>query len=116
MALPRPSRPASLWADIKAFASEKHDHRLRIALAAIAMPTILLLIFIFSPVTSPYQEPDIVFVQQWPKGRTDAEVRAQQAKDAPAVKAAKDAALAAAEEQKRQYKRLADSLGIEVDK
>lgn len=116
MAFPRPSRPSSLWADIKAFASEKHDHRFWIALAAIAMPTALFAVFIISPVTSAYQDPEIVFVKQWPKGRTDAEVRAQQAKDAPAEKAARQAILDAEAEHKRQLKRLADSLGIEVDK
>ncbi len=61
-----------------------------------------------------WEPPKVMYVKQWPKTRTAAEVRAQQAKDAPQELAARKAEEAAARKRQDEYKQLAKTLGIDV--
>jgi hypothetical protein len=115
MALPRPSRPSALWVDIKAVFGAKGPHRLLSAGLAILMPLVAFALFYFSPVKAPYREPDIVYAQQWPANRSDADILAQQAIDAPKEQQARAEQKEHEESRKRALRTLAKTLGMNVD-
>lgn len=112
-----PEHDISVWADIKAFFSQKQDHRWWVLLASIAMPSLILAGFLTnSGQRKTYIPPDVIYFKNWNAGRTEAEIKAQQAIDAP-IEAAERKALADAEaERLAALRRLADSMGINVDK
>ncbi len=107
MALPRPASPRALWADIKAFLFGGGNHRLLVALAAIAMPVIIIIGFYLDAKTN--IEPKglkIVYAQSWPADRTDGEIKKLQVIDQKKLDAQRL-------EKQRAYQRLAKQLGIE---
>lgn len=107
MALPRPASPRALWADIKAFLVGGGKHRLLIALAAVAMPAIIIFGFYLDAKTN--IEPKglkIVYAQSWPADRSDEVIKKQQAIDQKKLDAQRL-------EKQRAYQRLAKQLGIE---
>lgn len=103
MIFPRPSTPAAAWRDLKAFLAGQHRHKLLIALAAIAIPILIVTGFYVDSNIKP--EPRIVYVQSWPADRSDEEIKAQQKIDE--AKRQEQAA-----ERQRQYQKLAKQLGI----
>ena len=112
--LPPAVRPSRALADLRQFWGERRRHQIVYAALAVASTSFVLFAFWQSfTVTEEWQPPEVQYVQQWPASRTDAEVRAQQAKDAPREIAEKKAAAAKAEARRLQFKRLADKLGIE---
>lgn len=110
---PRPARPSRALADLWGFLRARRRHEFAFGLLATGI-TILWFAMIFDKldVKPEWQPPKILYVQQWPKTRTAADVRAQQAIDAPRERARR--AALAAERKKRQddFKRLAKTLGI----
>lgn len=115
MAMPRPSRPSVVWADFKAFVRQPGSHKFLFAALAIIMPVVALAIFMLSPVTAPYKPPDVIFAEQWPANRSEAEVRKQLAIDAPKEREQRRLEAEAIAEHKRQLRKLADALGMDVD-
>lgn len=103
--LPKP-QPASAMADVIRAMRTPAPHKLGImgVSAAITYVLIASLIHDFSP-KPVYHPPEIIYVKQWPKSRSLAQIRAQQAIDAPIEKAAK--AKAAADEAKDEADRRA---------
>ncbi len=88
MALPRPSSPAAAWRDLKAFLQTRQRHQWVFAALSLLIPGFLALQFyLVGGKPKAYRPPEVVFVKQWPKSRTDAEIKKQQAIDAPAERA-----------------------------
>lgn len=113
MSLPRPVSPRAAFADLRAFVAQKTPHRIVFLALAIGVAALLGMAFWASWPVPNYQEPDIVYVQQWDSTRTGADVRAQQALDAPREIAAEKARQAAALKRQREYQRLAKQLGVD---
>lgn len=115
MALPRPSRPSVVWSELKAVVTQPGSHKWLFAGLAMLIPAAILLIFMLSPIKADYRQPDIIYVQKWAPNRTDEDIRRQQAIDAPKEREQRRLEAEAIAEHKRQLRKLADKLGIDVD-
>jgi len=103
MALPRPSSPRALWADIRAFASERRPYHWVAAGLAVTMPVALVLLFLVDGRTNIDPGEQIVYVESWPASRTDEQIIAEQKVD----QAKRDAAK---KERQAQFKRIDEKL------
>jgi hypothetical protein len=85
MALPPLSSPRTLWRDLRGFFASRQKHQWVFAALSVAIPSVFALEFYFQePVRLVYRPPTVVYAKQWKKSRTEAEIKAQQAIDAPA--------------------------------
>ncbi len=102
---PRPVSPLAALADLRAFM--RHRSREQVIGAALAfLVTIIIVIefFVDSKInTAPPAQ--IIYVEQWPENRTDAQIASDQAKD----EAERQAAIAA---RRKQFKDLENKLGM----
>ena len=114
MPLLRPSQLKRAWTDLREFLAQRRRHELVFAAIAIAL-TVGMAFTVFGSlqVEKEWKPPEILYVESWPANRTDAEVRAQQAKDAPRERAEKQAEADARMQKREAFKRLAKRLGIE---
>jgi hypothetical protein len=103
-ALPRPSGPRALWRDLQAFLNEKHRYRFAGLALAVVMPTLMLAGFYVDSKREP-PKPQIIYAQSWPADRSDAEIIKQNLADQKRLDARRA-------EKQRQFKKLADQLGI----
>jgi hypothetical protein len=78
MPLPRPASPRALWADIRAFTSERRPHHWVALALAIAMPVAIVIVFILDGRTNILPGPQLIYVESWPANRTDAQIKAEQ--------------------------------------
>jgi F0F1-type ATP synthase epsilon subunit len=106
MALPRPASPRALIADIRAFAQERSKVQWIAALVAILMPIMLIAVFIKDGKTNIAPGEQIIFVDSWSANRTDAEIKAAQAKH-------QEQREAAAAERQRQFKEVERRFGMD---
>jgi hypothetical protein len=114
-----PEHDVSAFADLRAFFAQmrEQEHRWWFLCLAVLMPVLLIWgFFIDSTIEIEYRPPEITWFETWEKGRTPAQVRAQQAKDLPAERAAKAAEIAESEARKAEFRKVADMFGIEVEK
>jgi hypothetical protein len=81
MPLPRPSSPRALWADLKAFAAESSPYKWGAAAVAVIMPIAIVIVFTLDTRTNIDPPTQIIYVESWPASRSEAEIKAQQAKD-----------------------------------
>lgn len=105
MALPRPSSPKALLADLRAFMRERSRHQWIAAAFAILMPVVILAGFYFDARTNIAPGEQLIYVENWRADRTDAEIIAQQKID----QAAREKRAA---ERQRQFQKLEKRLGI----
>jgi len=105
MALPRPAGPKSLLADLRAFARDRPKHQWVAGGIAILMPVIIVVGFIVDARTNIAPGEQITYVQSWSSNRTDAEIKADQARR----QAEREAAVA---ERQRQFKQLENRIGL----
>ena len=105
MPLPRPASPRALWADLRAFTKQRSRAQWVAAFFAIVMPVVIVVGFYYDAQTNILPGEQIVYVENWPANRTDAEIKAQQKID----QAEKEKAQKARQE---RFKRLEDRLGI----
>jgi len=70
--------------DLRLFLASRRPQELWFLFAAIAVTGFLIYAFAHDSYAEPVYRPQITYVEQWPLSRTDAEIRAQQAVDAPA--------------------------------
>lgn len=63
-----------------------------------------------------YKPPTVIYIKDWSANRTEAQVRAQQALDAPAEREYREAVEAAEAARRQQFRDIANELGIDVDK
>lgn len=108
MALPRPASPRALIADIRAFARDRSGVQWGAAFVAIAMPIVIVFGFIKDGKTNILPREQIVYVGSWDSDRTDAEIKADQAKREQQREAA-------AAERQRQFKKLEKRFGMDGD-
>ena len=108
MPLPRPASPRALIADLRAFARERSSVQWIAALVAIAMPVIIVFGFIKDAKTNINPKEQIVYVGSWSANRTDAEIKADQARR----EKQREAAVA---ERQRQFKQLERRFGMDDD-
>ena len=100
MALLRFVSPVAAFADLAAFLRARKRHEFLFALLAMAVPGFFIAMFVLSAKEAPYKNPDIIFIEDYSGGRTDAQIRAKQKIDSAKAKAQK--AIEDAEEAKRQ--------------
>jgi hypothetical protein len=105
MPLPRPASPRVLWADFRAFARERSRHQWIAAVLAIAMPIVIVIGFIVDARTNIDPGEQLIYVESWSENRSDAEIKAAQAKR-------EEERQAMAAERQRQFKELENKLGI----
>jgi len=103
MPLPRPASPRALWADIRAFTSERRPHHWVALALAVAMPVGIVFVFDLDGRTNIMPGPQLIYVESWPANRTDEQIKAEQKIDqAPRDKFKK--------ERQEQFKRLDEKL------
>lgn len=106
MPLPRPASPRALMQDLRAFAAERTKHQWIALFFAGAMPLTILVLFYFDGRTNIMPGEQVIFVESWSAERSDEEIKAAQ------VVRQREREKAQAERQ-RQWKAVADRLGIE---
>lgn len=112
---PRPVRPSRALGDLWTFMRQRRRHEFGFGVLAIVITALWFwAIFDKLDVRPEWQPPKVMYVKQWPVTRTEAEVRAQQAKDAPRELAERKAMEEAARKRQDEYKKLAKTLGIDV--
>lgn len=108
MPLPRPASPRALWADLRAFASERRPHQWVAAALAVAIPLAILFIFDLDGRTNIMPGPQLIYVESWPANRTDEQIKAEQKVD----QAARDKLKKERQEQFRKLDEKLERLGI----
>ncbi|HEX8620396.1 MAG TPA: hypothetical protein VF718_00340 [Allosphingosinicella sp.] len=103
MPLPRPASPRALWADIRAFTSERRPHHWVALALALSIPLGIVFIFDLDGRTNIAPGPQLIYVESWPADRTDEQIKAEQKID----QAARDKAK---KERQEQFKRLDERL------
>ena len=94
-----------MLADLRAFLASRGQHRIISAFLAILIPGLIFTAFFLQ--SRAWKPPErIVYAKMWKADRTDAEIIADQ-------KAAQETKDARAKERQRQFRKLADQLGIE---
>lgn len=102
--------PTRAFKDLRFFFQGRETYELWFLIAAMLITGFFIYAFARDSAVEPTYKRDIVYVQQWTADRTDAEIRAQQAIDAP-IKA-KALADRKAEQEKKQagFKKLDDAM------
>jgi hypothetical protein len=102
---PRPSSPAAVWADLKAFARERSRVQWMAAVVAVVMPMLIVAGFYHDSRANLGTGEQLIYVDSWTANRTDAEIVADQQK-----RQAEQEAYAA--ERQRQFQKLENQLGF----
>jgi hypothetical protein len=103
---PRPVGPTAAFRDLAAFMRQRSREQVIGAMLAVLSTMIIIIVFLVDPKVNTQPGEQIVYVQNWPANRTDAQIAADQKKDQAALAAAK-------KEKQRQFKQLANQFGIE---
>src|SRR3954470_9330446 len=103
--LPRPSSPTSVVRDFLAFVRQREREHVIGATLAFLVTLIIVLIFLIDPKVNTAPPEQVTYAELYPSNRTDAEIIADQKKDAAAR-------LAAKQEKQRQFKALENQLGM----
>lgn len=103
MPLPRPASPRALWADLRAFASERRPHHWIALALAVAMPLAIIFVFDLDGRTNIMPGPQLIYVESWPANRTEEQIKAEQKVD----QAAREKAM---KERQQQFKKLDQKL------
>ncbi len=90
---------------MRSFFRQRSRHQMIAAFFAVAMPIIIVVGFYFDSQTNILPGEQIVYVENWPATRTDAEIKAQQKIDQERL----DEAIA---ERQRQFKEVERRLGM----
>lgn len=113
MALPPISSPSAIWADLRLFFKTRQRHEWIFAGLAVLIPTILVIeFFIDSHAIVAYKPPTVIFVKQWNKGRTEAEIKAQQAIDQPVERQERKEEAEFEAKKRKQFQDVQKALGI----
>jgi predicted membrane-bound mannosyltransferase len=108
MPLPRPASPRALWADLRAFTSERRPHHWVAMALAVAIPIAIIVTFYFDGQTNIAPGPQLIYVESWPASRTDAQIKAQQKID----QAWRDKALKERQEMFKKHDEQLERLGL----
>lgn len=112
--LPRPVSPSRAIGDLIGFIKARKRSEVLFGLLAVGI-TLLWFVMIFDKLNPEpeYRAPPVNYAKQWPATRTEADVKAQQAKDLPGEIAEKKRLEAEAAARKAQYDRLAKQFGLD---
>lgn len=102
--------PARAYRDLRSFFAQRHPHQLLFAALAVAITWFIIVgFYLDSHVEVPYKR-NIIYVEQWPANRSEAEILAQQKIDAK-KKAERMAELEAKrKERQAEFQRLNNTL------
>lgn len=89
MAFPRPVRLSAAFADLRAFLAGRQRHQWVFAALSVAIPAYFVTGMIFNVREKAYKPPEVIFVMDYAKNRTDAQIRAQQKIDSERLRAEK---------------------------
>ena len=103
---PRPVGPRAAWRDFRAFLRQRGREQWIGAALAILVTIIIIIEFLVDSQINTAPPPSVIYVEDYKPGRTDAEIKADQAKDA-AVRHAY------AKQKQEQFKRLEKAFHIE---
>ena len=103
--------PVAALRDLGVFFAARKKHELWFLACAAALTAGIILAFIKDSMSleRPYKR-EIIYVQQWPANRTDAEILADRARDAPRVKAEREKLRRAQEARRAEFKKVDDAL------
>ncbi|MFM9853160.1 MAG: hypothetical protein ACKVOJ_10205 [Sphingomonadaceae bacterium] len=110
MYLPRPVSPFKAFADLRAFFASEQRYRFGFAVLSILLPCLTVGLFYISEKEPPYKPPVVVYVKNYRADRSEAEIKAQLAKDYKTEKPLRDAQIAAEEKRRKFFKDLAKSM------
>ena len=96
--------------DLRAFLAQRKPYEVVFMGLAVAITWTVILVFARDTHVEREYKPDIIYVQSWPLNRSDAEIRAQQAKDLPAERARKAEIERRQKERQEKFKRIDDKL------
>jgi len=102
--------PGRAYRDLRLFLATRQPYELGFLALAVAVTGFFVFAFAHDSAVPKVYRPDIIYVEQWPLTRTDAEIRAQQKIDG-AAKTRRLAEQAEAEKERQaSFKRLDDRL------
>lgn len=104
--LPPISSPRAALQDLVAFIKRRDREQIWGLTMALLVTTIIIIVFTVDPKINTAPPPSVVYVEDYPATRTDADIKRDQAKDAEIRHQQKEA-------KKKQFKELQDRLGIE---
>jgi hypothetical protein len=96
--------------DLRVFLSHRHPYELGFLFAAIVITTLLIAGFVKDSRIEKAYKRDIIYVENWRADRTDAEIRARLAKDAPVEAKKREELRRLQEQRKAEFKRYDDAL------
>ena len=103
---PHPSSPRAALRDLLAFMRQRSREQVIGACLALLVTAVIVIEFVIDSKMGTQPSPQVVEVELYSPNRTDAQIAADQKKDAATLDAAK-------KEQQRQMKQLAKQLGID---
>lgn len=96
--------------DLRRFLAQRKPHELWFMMLAMAITLVVLWMFVKDSTIPRVEKREIIYVQQWRLDRSDAEIRAQQAKDLPKELKAKEDFRKAQEKRAAEFKKYDDWL------
>ncbi|MDQ0839033.1 MULTISPECIES: hypothetical protein [Sphingomonas] len=102
--------PIVAYRDLRLFFSQRRPYELIFLVAALGVTSFLIYAFMKDSYVEQEYRPKIIYVEQWPADRTDAEIVAQQKIDAPIKAKALAEQKAREDETRASFKRLDDKL------
>lgn len=102
--------PLAAYRDLRFFLGNRQPHQLWFMIAALGVTSFLILAFVKDSYVEPEYHRNIVYVEQWPADRTDAQIVAQQKIDAPAKTKALAEQKKREDETRASFKRLDDKM------
>ena len=103
--LPRPSSPRTALRDFVTFVRQREREHVLGAIMAFLVTLIIVIVFLVDPKVNTAPPEQVTYADIYPANRTDAEIMADQKKDAAAR-------LAAKQEKQRQFQKLENQLGM----
>ena len=102
---PKPSSPRAAWYDLVTFVRQREREHVIGATLAFLVTLIIVIIFLVDPKVNTAPPEQVTYLELYPSNRTDAEIIADQKKDAAAR-------LAYKKEKQRQFKELEKQFGM----
>ncbi len=102
--------PLRAYRDLRLFLAGRETYELGFLAAAMLITGFFIYAFAKDSAVEPTYKRDIVYVQQWRADRTEAQIRAQQAIDAPIKAKAMAEQKAAQEKRQAGFKKMDDAL------